>query len=162
MNKSLFSVLICSVALLGCTPGGGAAKLPTHPVTGKVVMNGAPVPLASVTFSPIAAGKPPALGQTDAAGVYTLTTYAAGDGAVAGDYKILVFKSAGVGAAGGEPAHDPTGQGGGPSAPQHARGGKPGATGSSGSLLPEKYSSATTTTLQKTVTEGDNTIDLTL
>ncbi|MGN6544923.1 MAG: hypothetical protein ACTHK7_07725 [Aureliella sp.] len=128
----------------------------TNKVTGKVTMGGAPVPGATVTFSPITQGNPPALGVTDTQGVYTLTTYDSGDGAVAGEYKIMVSKSA-PSAAPAEPQHDPTGQSV-PASPQHS--GPRGAAAGPSSLLPEKYSRADTTPISKTVKEGDNTIDV--
>jgi hypothetical protein len=125
-------------------------------------MGGAPVPGATVTFAPLDDSKPAAMGVTDPQGVYSLRTYSPGDGAVAGEYKILVNKSSGGSSSGpGEMSHDPTGEGGGPTAPQQ-HGGPSGGGGGGGSLLPEKYANIDTTTLMKSVSEGENTIDLEL
>lgn len=152
--------VIFALSAIGCNGGGssGAAKLDTHKVMGKVTMNGAPVPGATVTFSPVENGKPPALGLTDTQGSYVLTTYDSGDGAVAGEYKVLVYKSA-PSEASSAPTHDATGAGG-ASAPQHS--GPKGAQKDGGSLLPAKYSAASTTTITKSVKDGDNTLDIEL
>lgn len=125
------------------------------------MMNGAPVPGASVSFSPVETGKPPALGISDTQGMYILTTYDSGDGAVEGEYKVMVFKGAPAAAA-AAPAHDPTGQMSGGGAPKHSGPAGKGQAAAGGSLLPEKYASATTTTITKTVTAGDNVIDIEL
>jgi hypothetical protein len=159
MYKSVCCALIMGIAALGCSGSGGANRLATTKVTGKVTMGGAPVPGATVTFSPLATGRPPAMGVTDTQGVYILTTYDSGDGAVEGEYKVLVFKAAPSAEPAG-PAHDPTGQSRG-GAPAH-RGPSGGRAGGGGSLLPEKYSSVATTTLAKTVAAGENTIDIEL
>lgn len=152
--------MLLSVSLVGCT-GGGGKKLATNKVTGKVVMNGAPVPGASVSFSPIEAGKPPALGISDTQGIYILTTYDSGDGAVEGDFKVMVYKGA-PSSQPAAPAHDPTGQTSGGGAPKHSGPAGRGQTAGGGSLLPEKFSKADTTPLTKSVKSGDNTIDIEL
>lgn len=142
-------VLLLGVALLGCTGGGRTDGEPTHEVTGEVTMNGSPVAGATVTFSPVGE-QPAAFGRTGTDGTFTLTTYDAGDGAVAGNYHVLVSKSAGgSGAAAGPPGgHDPdnpdTFQ-----APKY-----PGKDSGSGSVLPEQYSKAETTPLTAEVTAG--------
>lgn len=81
------------VTLLGCT-GGGA---PTGKVTGKVTFDGKPVTSGSLTFAPAAGteGKP-AAGAVKADGSYTLSTYAAEDGAVVGRHKVIYSPSAGT------------------------------------------------------------------
>ncbi|HBN77861.1 MAG TPA: hypothetical protein DD473_19035 [Planctomycetaceae bacterium] len=75
------------IFLLGC---GGASKLDTVPVTGMVTYNGEPIADASVTFYP-EKGRA-ASGMTDQDGIYTLTTYESGDGAVAGKHKVSISK----------------------------------------------------------------------
>ncbi len=161
MYKSTVGCLILlSVILSGCSDTGGA-KYGTSKVSGKVVMNGAPVPGASVSFSPVKAGMPPALGITDTQGMYILTTYDSGDGAVEGEYKVMIFKGAPASAA-AAPAHDPTGQTSGGGAPKHSGPAGKGQAAGGGSLLPEKYASAASTPITKTVTSGDNVIDIEL
>ena len=149
------------VLVVGC-PSGGGGQLPTFSVTGKVTQNGSPVPGASITFSPVDNSKPAAWGRSDAQGMYTLSTYGSGDGAVAGDYKVMVSKSAPGSTGSNEVAHDPTGQNvpSGPPSHNSAGGGAGGAAG--GSLLPEKYASAATTPLHKTVEKSENVLDLEL
>jgi hypothetical protein len=156
-------LLISFVVLVGCNGGGGAAKVATHKVTGKVTMGGSAVAGATVTFSPEKGSSPAAMGLTDAQGVYTLTTYAAGDGAPEGDYKVLVYKEAPKSEASSGPQHDPK-AGGTPQGPPGPKGhgGSNKKGGPAGSLLPEKYSSASDTPLKKTVKSGENTIDLEL
>lgn len=154
------ALLLSAVAFAGCSGAvGGGDRFATHPVTGKVTYNGAPVPGAVVTFSPNKTGVPGASGITDNQGTYILTTYDAGDGAVEGEYKVMVSKSAPSATGGGAPSHDPTGESG-RGAPSHAGGGKAAANAGGGSLLPAKYAKATETPLVKTVAKGDNSIDL--
>jgi len=154
------TLLLVGLAIVGCAGGEGAGtRLATHKVSGKVTQGGAPVPGATVTFSPMKNGDPGASGITDAQGMYSLTTYDANDGAVEGDYKVLVTKSAPV-ASGPSIAHDPTGQTRSPSPSGHGGGGAAAAAAGGGSLLPEKYARASDTPLMKTVAKGDNTHDL--
>lgn len=162
-----YFVLVTLGVFLGCGAGGDANRLPTYKVTGKVTMGGSAVASATVTFSPTAPGKPGAAGITDSLGVYSLTTYVAGDGAPEGDYKILVYKEAPKAAESTEKQHDPrnatSAAASGPPGPQgHAKAdNKKG--GTAGSLLPEKYAKASDTPLQKKVAASDdNTIDLEL
>lgn len=76
-----------SLILAGCGSGG---RLAVVPVSGLVTLNGDPLPDASVTFIP-EKGKP-ATGKTDQTGIYRLTTYTQGDGAVIGKHKIAISK----------------------------------------------------------------------
>ncbi|MBI3407508.1 MAG: metallophosphoesterase [Planctomycetes bacterium] len=66
--------------------------IPAKPVAkarGQAFFEGVPIPGAVVTLQPIKGG-PPAVGIVAADGTFTLTTYAANDGAVAGEYKATV------------------------------------------------------------------------
>lgn len=81
------------VLLAGC--GGGIEKFPTAPVSGVVMCDGKPVPMAMVYFEPIAAGKnamvgKPGFSRADADGKFTLSTYGDGDGAVVGEHRVRV------------------------------------------------------------------------
>lgn len=146
---------------MGCGGAGGANKLTTHKVKGKVTLGGNPVAGASVTFSPKTKGVPPAMGLTDAQGIYILTTYDAGDGAVEGTYKVMVYKEAPKAEAATN-QHDPTGKSGAKSGPpSHGGGPNAGKAGGSGSLLPEKYSKQDTP-LEKTVKAGEQDIPIEL
>lgn len=153
--------LVVGLLLAGCNSTEG--RVQTHKVKGKVTYNGAPVASATVTFAPQEKGTPTAMGITDGQGVYTLTTYDSGDGAAAGIYKVLVYKmnEAAASTEPALPAHDPTGAG--PSAPPPAHSGpKGGQKKAGGSLLPEKYMKADTTTITKNVVGGENEINLEL
>jgi hypothetical protein len=79
-------VTLAFVAVLG---GAGCGK--TVGIKGKVTLDGQPVEGASVQFVPIGEGQP-AFGTTDASGVFTLSTFKQGDGALKGEYKVTVSK----------------------------------------------------------------------
>ncbi|MFO0863660.1 MAG: carboxypeptidase-like regulatory domain-containing protein [Gemmataceae bacterium] len=87
---AMISVLILG-ACVGCGSNPKAGQQPTHPVTGKVLLNGTPLEGATVTFHPT--GKSVgASGTTNATGEFRLTTYEQNDGAVAGTFKVTVKK----------------------------------------------------------------------
>jgi hypothetical protein len=80
-------LLLCAC---GCTP---ATNNPTtFPVSGVVTLKGKPLADADVVFVPENQGGQAAFGKTDATGTYKLTTFAPGDGAVEGKYKVKVSK----------------------------------------------------------------------
>ncbi len=91
VSSVLCSVTIVSAAVLaaGCSKGSQKAL---HPVRGQVLAEGRPLPQAIVTFHPVGAGpeEPRPSAQTDDQGYFTLTTYAKGDGAPAGEYAVTV------------------------------------------------------------------------
>lgn len=81
-----------SVMLAICPGCGQKSTGPkTYPVTGIVTLKGEPVSGATVTFHG-ADGKSTAVGNTDAAGRYTLTAGPAGKGALAGKYQVAIVK----------------------------------------------------------------------
>ena len=84
----LLCVSICCVVLAGC---GRAQRWPalTEPTTAVVRLDGRPVEGALVMLGPVGKGYS-SQGTTAADGKATLTTFRRGDGAVAGDYKVLV------------------------------------------------------------------------
>jgi hypothetical protein len=143
-----------TLLLAGCGAGsavGEGTRQKVYPVTGSIKRNGAPVPDAVVTFSP--RGKQPvAFGRTNTEGKFTLTTYpdAAGDGAAAGEYLVLVLKESP--AAPAPVMHGPDFDSSklGPYGPGNA-------TAGNRSAIPVKYSSPTTTDLRATVkADGPN------
>jgi hypothetical protein len=70
----------------GCSGAGRPVK-----VNGIVTVDGTPVRAAIVTFAPLAAaGGRAASGQTDDTGAFHLTTFTTGDGALPGEYKVIV------------------------------------------------------------------------
>ena len=88
-------VLLAALALSGCS----GEKSITAPVRGTVTYKGKPVVRAIVAFQPIKidAGLPnrTAQGGTDDLGRYSLSTIKPGDGAIPGEYVVVVFNSAG-------------------------------------------------------------------
>ena len=79
--------LACAV-LAGCN----LASSGTIAVSGKVTKGGQPVSGAAVTFVPTATDGKAASGTTDSSGIYKLTTFVNGDGALPGSYKVIVTK----------------------------------------------------------------------
>lgn len=109
-------------------------RKPTHPVAGKVLLDGTPLPRAYVTFflvDPKDAKKPKHVTDaiTEADGTFALGTYKGFDGAPEGDYKVTVV------------LRDPF----------FEANGKMGAN-----RLPEKYATATGTELTAKVKAGAN------
>ena len=83
----LAAAVAASAALAsGCGPQRAAV----YPVSGEVRLAGKPFAKADVTFVP--QGGRPALAQTDAQGRFTLRTWTAGDGAVAGEHVVCIVK----------------------------------------------------------------------
>ena len=70
--------------VVGCNDGPNLA-----PVTGTVTVNGAPLPQAGVTFTPMEGGRP-AWATTDQQGQFQLTTLSNGDGALVGEHLVTV------------------------------------------------------------------------
>ncbi len=147
--------------MTGCSGGGsGPERKPTIKVSGKITMAGGPVADAVVTFSP-QEGQPVAFGRTDSEGKYTLTTYEAGDGAVAGKYIVLVNKSSGAGGGGTASVSHEAFVSGQAAVTAHAAAGKPGGSAPA-SVLPEKYSNASTSDLTTTVSPDKTSYDFEL
>src|SRR6187399_2370414 len=88
-GKLAFSTLLTvGIVLTGCW---GSSRPATYPVTGTVTSQGKPVAGAVITFVPTDAGEA-ASAITDSEGKYALTTWAAGDGARPGEYRVKVSK----------------------------------------------------------------------
>ena len=152
LRRSPLVILAGLVVAAGCK-GSATDRPPTEEVSGTVTLGGDPVEGAIVTFVPAVKDGESAVGMTDASGKYTLTTWEAGDGALAGDYavKIVKFEAAAADQTGvvadEEGAYLPT---------------DPNDTGQQTNLLPEKYSNPGTSGLTATVAAGPNTIDFSL
>ncbi|MEZ6112701.1 MAG: carboxypeptidase-like regulatory domain-containing protein [Pirellulaceae bacterium] len=145
---SAFVVILIFIAGNGC--GSGPEGIPDGaPVTGVVTYNGSPVSGATVTFHP-KSGDRAAVAQTDAAGIYQLTTQAANDGALPGDYVVTVTK---IEFSGGTELPE-----------DHPDYGKAPASDESEakSLVPQKYGDPKTSDLAVTVQAGENNIPLEL
>jgi hypothetical protein len=91
-------ILLVAGAAAGC--GGKTVK-----VEGIVTLDGTPVQGATVIFVP-QGGEREANGLTDADGVFHLTTFNTGDGAMPGTYKVTVEKHAVPTDLGGTPTPD--------------------------------------------------------
>ena len=148
----------------GCGSSGTEDQVPVFPVSGKIIMNGSPVPDVMVTFSP-KEDQPIAWGLTDSDGVYHLTTYGANDGAAQGAYIVLVTKNSGSdkSVSNQDAIHSAMSAGGG-GAPQHSsRGTASAADSGAENLLNDKYARNATSDLKATVSDTDpNNYDFTL
>ena len=137
-------------AAVGCGPSGPS----TTGVSGTVTYRGEAVEGATVSFTPVSEGGQSAVGTTDAAGHYELTTFERGDGALAGDYKVRVFKYDSAAKGPEEVVADedyvpPSETDRPPPAPKH--------------VLPEDYAYDSRTPLQFTVEPGsDSVFDITI
>ena len=91
MRLSLFvaSLAAALLAAAGCSPSDPNRK--TVPVKGVVLYKGKPLEKAYVTFFQPEANRS-AIGETDAEGRFTLTTFVEGDGALPGSHKVTVRK----------------------------------------------------------------------
>jgi hypothetical protein len=90
LSRSPLAVCLALAAL--CT-GCGAAHKPVYPVHGEVRVDGRPPVHALVTFHPVADDGKDAIhptGSVDDQGHFTLTSYASGDGAPEGEYRVTV------------------------------------------------------------------------
>ncbi len=85
---------ILSICVAGCSSSkDSSADRPARTnVSGQVVFQGNPVAGATVILSPVVSPGKAASGVTDENGKYMLTTYEKGDGAVPGDYQVMVLK----------------------------------------------------------------------
>jgi hypothetical protein len=142
------SGLCLSFPLLGC---GGPDRPVTVSVSGTVMLDGQPVEGATVNFLPQDQAKGrAAVGKTDSTGKFTLSTFEAGDGAMAGSYQITVAR----------PTLDSVAQmekGGSVSDAEVSKEAE-----SVGPPIPTKYSNVKTSGLTATVSESENTIPLEL
>lgn len=86
----LLTILSGILVFAGC----GKGKLAVHPVTGVVRVDGKPAPGAMVILCPVGGSdklqRERPYGTADGEGKFTLTTFDKGDGAPAGEYKVLV------------------------------------------------------------------------
>jgi hypothetical protein len=83
------------VAVAGLSAGCGPRTLPqkqTHPVKGRIILNGKPASYVLVRFSPTGTEGVEAVGRTDRDGNFELRTYSneGNDGAATGEYKVTI------------------------------------------------------------------------
>lgn len=139
-------------ALVFQVAGCGDGRPPLVASTGIVTLDGKPVAAANVTLMPRAGGRP-ATGTTDEAGRFTLSTFAPGDGAVAGGYDAVVTKLQETKPAAVRSADDglaPDTMGAMPAEEDYR------------SLLPKRYADPRTSGLAVEVTAGGPPLEITL
>lgn len=153
-------LLLCVALVVGCQPAG-ADRPATFKVTGAVTMDGAPLEGASVMFVPKTPPGNAASGTTDAGGKYALSTFGGDDGAVPGDYFVVIRKYEAA-----APAAAPAGGAAAPAGGEVEQdanfSGAVVTEEGSKNLLPEKYASPATSGFTATVEAKDNTFDFPL
>lgn len=150
--RTITGLAILCFSIIGCSDDGGGKRVPTHSVTGKVTMNGGPLAGAMIAFAPTE-GQPAAIGRSNDAGEYSLTTYDSNDGAAKGKFNITVMKVVAAPAAAAA-GHGADYQGA-------AHGGKAAkGTTDNGNLVPPQYGDSSKTPLTFTVEEKANTYDI--
>ncbi len=151
MNRKLWQTVCFGIALMALTVmagcGGGGPE--TQYVEGKVTLDGTPVQGVVVSFSPTDANGVPAVGTTDAAGVYKLNAVGGGEiggGTAPGPYNVSFKKTTVVGAGPSEHQEgaEETGSGG-LSAPPEVK-----------SEIPAAYGDPKTSGVSVTVKPGEN------
>ena len=132
-------LLLAAAWLAGCDEKQQAPE--TVPVSGVVRFKGAPLTKGTVTLQPLNDGsgtsQRPAIGEINSSGAFTLSTYAAGDGALPGNYHVLVTSY----------RNDPTVE-------EYAQGIK------RESLIPERYSNALTSGKTQEIPENGGSVQL--
>jgi hypothetical protein len=91
LGRPLAAATYCTLAL--CCSACGPARKPVYPVQGEVRVNGRAPVHAQVGFFPVKDAGPDVvhpIGQVDDQGRFTLTSYAKGDGAPEGEYRVTV------------------------------------------------------------------------
>lgn len=83
-----FALALALLAIAGCGPTD--TRPAVHPTTGRVRVDGQPAKDVYILFVPADAAAPRPTAVTDDQGNLVVTTYATGDGAPAGDYKLAV------------------------------------------------------------------------
>lgn len=134
---TLFSLLLAAM-LLGCSGNAGPQAFP---VQGTITYDGKPLSRGTIIFNPVDETLPASRGEIQADGTYVLSLSREGDGAVAGEHRVIVNSSTEVKS--GLEVNDPNYE-----LPRP--------------LIPPKYSSLSTTPLSETVKAEPNTIDIEL
>lgn len=86
-SRTAFLVILVSFFVAGCS-GTGEATPELTPVSGRVTLNGKPLPDAIVTFIPTAGRL--SIGTTDAAGNYELFHKPGEPGAISGEHTVKI------------------------------------------------------------------------
>ena len=89
-----FSVCFLSLTILTVFLGCSKKEQPkTYAVTGRVTLEGAPLADATVMFQPVEGGSF-GYGVSDADGLFVISTFEVGDGAIPGEHQVVVTKRA--------------------------------------------------------------------
>lgn len=152
ITVTVIAVAGCIVSTTGC---GSRTRLEgLVPVEGTVTHRGKAVAGATVVFVPATAATRAAVGTTDAAGRFSLTTKDPGDGAAPGPYLITISKTEARGGLSTAEAEQWSRRrenfGRYPPRPKITE------------LLPKKFKVANTSGLQATVAPGQNILDFSL
>ncbi len=90
MNAKRFLGWVALCALVVASPGGCSSGVKLAQVTGKVTVDGAPVPNLQVLFEPQDKSSPSSIGFTQADGTYKLRCASGEDGAALGQHTVRV------------------------------------------------------------------------
>ena len=158
LRRLTAAVPVCLV-LAGCPSSGDRPD--TYATSGTIKFAGAPLADATVMFTPND-GQRIALGRTNANGEYSLTTFSPNDGAMEGNYTVLVRKAMNTSAEEVEAAHtdevieEPQAGGGGHDAGEDQ-------SPESVLMVPPKYSNKNLSDLSAKVTaDGENVFNFEL
>lgn len=142
--------VLATFAFSGCGGGDGAGaanRESTYPASGVVLYNDQPVEGAIVVLECLTPGQPGATARTDAKGKFTLTTYKAGDGAVAGKFVASVTKTT---MEGEDPSYADI------ESPNYGKEPPPAALGKLKHHIPEKYKKTDSSQLGAEITSAGN------
>ena len=138
--------LLAALVLL-LTSGCGSDYPPLGPVSGKVTVDGEPVPVGRIVFYP-SKGRP-AMGTIGEDASYELTTFNPGDGALVGNHTVTIKATRTTGSSG-------------PKNFEEEAQGIQFIHGTTEWLVPQKYSDRSTTPLTAAVKAESNTINFDL
>ena len=88
LSLAYFAIGLGLMGLTGCSGSTGPA---TIKISGKVTYQGQPVSTGTISFQPVSDSKlRPATGQFKDDGSYAVSSFKAGDGAMPGEYKVVI------------------------------------------------------------------------
>jgi len=130
--------VVCSMVLLLLAQAGCSSpeEAKTYPVSGEVTLDGKPLSGATIMLQPAGRGSL-GFGESDASGLFVISTFELGDGAIPGEHNIVVTYSSTDGDEGADPEK-------------------------SSIVVPARYSKPESSGLQVTVEEGLGPLTLNL
>lgn len=141
-RSCVLAIALVALTLGGCSKNSGRPKV--YPVSGTVKFKGEPVANANIVFLPEGSSPRNPAGTTDAQGNFKLTSYDTNDGAVAGDYIVIIVPGASTD---GKKPEERTAQ--------DLINLGPGGKIEGQAIFPPKYSDKKTSGLQRSVVAGD-------